>query len=76
MFSKFCHNAALQTQNSPQILNLSPLMHSPNGPIHVINTVIISQRLTLLPAYFYQKDERALPPNLQNSKPFWLPLPI
>jgi hypothetical protein len=29
-----------------------------------------SQHLTLLPAYLYQKDERALPGKLQSSKLF------
>jgi hypothetical protein len=56
--TKFRHNAALQTQNSAQMLNFFPLLHTQTPIFHQL-TFFTSQRSTLPPAYLYQKNEWA-----------------
>ena len=57
----FVQMAAVQTQNSGQMLNFFLLLRNPNNPL-------LFRRLTVYSAQLYHKDERALPGYLQSSK--------
>jgi hypothetical protein len=67
--------SCLLAKTQPPEYNLSPsaqLVPVPHN--HLIS--FSSQRFTLLPAYLYQMDERALPNNLQNSNDFRATSPL
>ena len=59
-------------RNSVQLLYFFPLPRAPSSSVimlfHRHCTFFTFQRSTLLLVYLYQKDERALPGNLQNRK--------
>ena len=55
--------------------NFPSLPHPPNSP-SPISFLSVRPTVSLLPAYLHQKDDRALPGNLQSNKVCWLPLVI
>ena len=57
---KVFDSAALQTQNSAQILNPVPQLHTPNGTLPITLPLPLLHAFTLITAYLYQKDERVL----------------
>jgi hypothetical protein len=68
--SKYLHNAIPQTQSAIKMLDLCPLLHNRSSSLPS-TFPFTSLCFTSLPDYLYQKDERALPRNLQGSKRFW-----
>jgi hypothetical protein len=62
--------ATLQTQHSARYSGAPPTVQFP--PCRLL----YSQRFSLFPAFFYQKDERSLPGNLQSSDLSRLSLPL
>ena len=66
----FHNDVSLQIQNSTQVLVVVLLLQAPNSLFPII---LPSSRnsLSLLPVYFYRKDDRALLLYPQNSNIFW-----